>query len=954
MTNKRNTKQALIASAILLSMTFTMLLGTTFAWFTDSATSSGNIIKAGTLDVAFYWANGEADVPGDNGWTNAEGTATEPADPIFYYENWEPGYVAARHLKVANEGSLALKFQLLIVGSYSATATEEIAKKLASVIDVYYFADAKKLTRADLAGVTPVGTLEELMYDPDGAAYGVLDPHTEDTLTIAFKMREEAGNEFQGLSIGSFFDLKLLATQYNKESDSFGTDYDADLPYPDDEGNIHMTLDDGSEIVYTDDGDIALYSLENVTASDEPYYVPDGVKSIGDYAFSTNSDIAEVVLPTSVTSLGRGFDSSNVKKVVLNEGLETIDSRAFRSTTALEEVVIPSTVKTIADNAFQKSAIKTITIPASVETIGEAAFGASKIETVIFEGNTAIQGYAFRGCPNLRTVYLYGDDVTFVPSTLNGRNSMWFCNGESNNPNTSDIDFHVVNDTVKERVLVAMGAERNNTDVYIDIDVVSNDAELLAAVTNANDKTATILLNDGTYSGNLDLTVAALGQATCENIVFKANGDDVVIAGTVTIGYRQQNVGAASYEAKITFDGITFDHAEVGKHSLNVQDVESFHMVNCTVIGDGEYGLSTPGSNGTGAAKIENCTFINAGLQISGKFAQTVVIDGCTFEESVINVQGGGPLGPTIQNSTFDITLKESHNNESFYVVRNSNAGANINVKNCEINVDAEEGFVGVAGSKGWGVFVNRIASYDINAENVAITMTDAALAQPALEVAKCLSTGEINMTNVTVNGNPYKVVVYDSSNGNLFDAIAGLTAGDTLIIPEGTYNTSGTFQVPAGVTIKGESGKNIVIHQNSSAQDDIFNCAGDATIANITFESNRKGYAIAGNVKAHDGDGNITVVNCNFKGIATEKNYGIYKNLNGNLVVVGCTFDNYNNALCGISNGSDSTTTITGCTFTNINGEAVGYVLSTMPADFEAEVINNNTGLTEDNVIGY
>ena len=281
MTNKRTTKQQLVASVVLLFMCFSMLLGTTFAWFTDSVTSTGNIIKTGTLDVAFYWANGEADVPGDNGWTNAEGTVTEPADPIFYYENWEPGYVAARHLKVANEGSLALKFQLVIVGDYSVTATEELARKLASVIDVYYFADAKKLTRADLEGVTPVGTLDDLMYDPDGAAYGVLDPYTEDTLTIAFKMREEAGNEFQGLSIGNFFDLKLLATQYNKESDSFGTDYDADLPYPDDEGNIFMTLDDGTEIVYTDAGDVALYSLETVRAKDGPYYVPYVVKAIG-------------------------------------------------------------------------------------------------------------------------------------------------------------------------------------------------------------------------------------------------------------------------------------------------------------------------------------------------------------------------------------------------------------------------------------------------------------------------------------------------------------------------------------------------------------------------------------------------------------------------------------------------------------------------------------------------
>ncbi len=196
--------------------------------------------------------------------------------------------------------------------------------------------------------------------------------------------------------------------------------------------------------------------------------VPEGATAIGNYAFAYNTNVERVVLPSSVTDLGRGFDSSSVEKVVLNEGLEVISSRAFRSTTALKEVVISSSVKEIADNAFQKSSIKEIVIPANVKTIGEAAFASSKIEKVTFEGNTSIQGFAFRSCPNLREVHLEGNDVTFIASTLNGRNSMWFCNGESNNPNTSNITFYVANETVAARVKAAMGAEAGNTPVYVD------------------------------------------------------------------------------------------------------------------------------------------------------------------------------------------------------------------------------------------------------------------------------------------------------------------------------------------------------------------------------------------------------------------------------------------------------------------------------------------------------
>ena len=66
------------------------------------------------------------------------------------------------------------------------------------------------------------------------------------------------------------------------------------------------------------------------------------------------------------------------------------------------------------------------------------------------------------------------------------------------------------------------------------------------------------------------------------------------------------------------------------------------------------------------------------------------------------------------------------------------------------------------------------------------------------------------------------------------------------------------------------------------------------------------------------------------------------------------CTFDNYNNAICGVNNANGTSTVVTGCTFTNINGEAIGYVTASVPADFEANAIANNTGLTADNVIGW
>lgn len=459
---KKNSVKTMVASLVAIVICFAMLLGTTFAWFADSVTSSNNIITSGLLNVNAYWMEGAEDPSVDGNWTEFNG------DPIFNYEKWEPGYVEAKHIKITNEGSLAFKYNLYIIQEEGADTT------LANVIDVYFLSQAQTITRDTITSARKVGTLADLIADPDGAARGILlpvgttpnNPENEVVgsvaVSIAFKMQESAGNEYQGLSLGKF-DIGIFATQYEYEQDTFDNAYDTGLT-PIEEGDV-LVEENGVQYIYNDEGAYLYLVTDDFT--EDTLVVPEGITNIGNYAFAYNDNVKEVILPSTMTSLGRGFDSSTVERVVLNEGLETIDSRAFRQTYALEEVVISSTVKTIADNAFQKSQIKEIVIPATVETIGETAFGASKIEKVTFEGNTSIQGYAFRGCSELREVYLNGEDVTFIASTLNGRNSMWFCNGESNNPNTSSITFYVVNDTVAQRVKTAMGAEANNTPVYV-------------------------------------------------------------------------------------------------------------------------------------------------------------------------------------------------------------------------------------------------------------------------------------------------------------------------------------------------------------------------------------------------------------------------------------------------------------------------------------------------------
>ena len=225
-------KRSLVTSAIALVLCVAMLLGTTYAWFTDSVTSGSNIIKSGNLDIGMYWSENNVD------WKNAE---DDSAGPIFFNKNWEPGYTEVRYVKITNEGSLAFNYQMFL------DPNGEVGK-LAEVIEVkydivtdnpFFVAPAAQDKHGSL---TDVGTLDTLISSNGAIATGVLLPATESSteyycgeivVCISLHMKETAGNEYQNSSIGTTFDVKLYATQWDYESDSFGSDYDEGLVWPD-------------------------------------------------------------------------------------------------------------------------------------------------------------------------------------------------------------------------------------------------------------------------------------------------------------------------------------------------------------------------------------------------------------------------------------------------------------------------------------------------------------------------------------------------------------------------------------------------------------------------------------------------------------------------------------------------------------------------------------------------
>ncbi len=224
MTNSRTTRKALLSSALALLMCVAMLIATTFAWFTDTASMSVNKIQAGTLDVKLYYEDTEADQGGnkwkaleDNsaplGWvqaTNADGATkiiSEEGRPL-----WEPGCTfSLPRLKIVNEGNLDLKYKIIISGIQGNAELNDVVT-----------------WTMKLDGTNETLGSEHYLYATADQESGKKE---ENIFTISGHMDENAGNAYQGKSIDGI-SITVVATQLNSEFDSGSNAYDALAQYP--------------------------------------------------------------------------------------------------------------------------------------------------------------------------------------------------------------------------------------------------------------------------------------------------------------------------------------------------------------------------------------------------------------------------------------------------------------------------------------------------------------------------------------------------------------------------------------------------------------------------------------------------------------------------------------------------------------------------------------------------
>ena len=428
-------RSKVLMSILIIALCLAVCVGLTYAYFTDSAKSSGNKIQAGNLklDLQLY---GKTD-----GWRSIK----DSQDPVFNYDKWEPGYVDVKLLKIENLGDLAMQWEAKIV------STETISE-LANVIEVYVQTSNSEMpyptSRAEALAWTKVGTLNEFI-NAGTIANGTFTTQGECAyISIALYMPAEiTDNTLQEKVVGEF-DIQINATQLAYESDAFDESYDTDAKLPcnhiESDWLVDVAADEGiegsrhtectvcgeqirqetipalpiSEFTWklNDDG-----NSYTVTGLKEPETVENieipatykglPVTAIENSAFSTDYTIERVIIPDSVTTIGNSafYTCAELTSLTIGNGVTTIDSYAFQSCSGLTSITIPDSVISIGEAAFSYCyGVESIVFGenSQLTTIGNSAFySCSGLTSItIPDSTTSIGDAAFQSCSGLTSI----------------------------------------------------------------------------------------------------------------------------------------------------------------------------------------------------------------------------------------------------------------------------------------------------------------------------------------------------------------------------------------------------------------------------------------------------------------------------------------------------------------------------------------------------------------------
>ena len=226
MNNKKATKRALLTSVMALVMCVVMLVGTTFAWFTDTASTGVNKIQSGNLDVKLMYSTDMVN------WKEA----TEQTKLFSDNALWEPGYTQVVYLKVVNAGNLALKYEAGFSKNYTSNRGKNVNGDWYRVDNYLKIGTAETTTKFENreAVWSAIAATEKTLAKDIMLTDGWITLKAGESskpFAVAIYMPTSVGNEANAsrlrASSVSGLGIEVRATQATVENDSFGTDYDA-------------------------------------------------------------------------------------------------------------------------------------------------------------------------------------------------------------------------------------------------------------------------------------------------------------------------------------------------------------------------------------------------------------------------------------------------------------------------------------------------------------------------------------------------------------------------------------------------------------------------------------------------------------------------------------------------------------------------------------------------------
>lgn len=819
MINKKTTKRALLTSVLALVLCVSMLIGSTFAWFTDSVTSGTNKIVAGNLDVELEYKKVVDGVATE--WT----TVKDKTDIFNPDALWEPGRVEVVYLKVTNLGSLALKYQLGVNVS-KETPGINVNDEPFKLSDHLVFTTVEMpdalTTYTDREATQVAAGSEKGLKDYNGKTT-TLESKGEDYVALIVYMPESVGNEANyktGTTVPTIeLGVNLFATQVEAESDSFGNDYDEDAWHP--EMKVY-SLEDLQNRINAGETNIVL--MNDILITEE-----------------TVLDTTSSALPAAIV-----INHGNPVTLDLNGHSIVMEAKGTEQTTLLFVHDTDVTIK--GEGVLEQQGLD------NSYTIWAKGASTVTIESGKFVSNTADKmGIMLYASGN--TAWDPNDDY----ATIN------VYGGEFISASTGDPQYYanVMNHGVgKINYYGGTFSWNPADDVQADDRAHIKVADGYKAVANT-DGTYNVVMKQETLEDKL--VAGGTVNLPAGNYTFPASsfvkGATLICApGTVFEGTSKLNINGATVvgatfsnptgtAADQTINGTFKDCTFTGSNGLRwCYAGETVVFENC--VFDGEvYGIHFDG--GANDVIFRNCTI--SGFNATASAISKITFEGCTFKPGRSGYNGINLWGNT---EMIDCTFVFDNTKTEWVDLVGSNKTATFT--NCVVtDGEFEKGIETVVGNYGTG---NAIV---INGERVYIASENAVLADAVTSGA----------TKVLLTDGEYDL------KGNQKDGLTLIGAGNDVKVANTTRFASGKA---VGAITKAMNLKNVTITNTVYTMEsggkatftNVYFAAGfrqgygtGVEFTDCTFGSNSEGYALHFQTDSASEGGKITLNDCKFEG---------------------------------------------------------------------------------------